>query len=225
MLEQGWALPPGLAEQAAGWQAEGLSVVYAGWDGRVRGALGLGETARPEAAEALAELNAMGIGVTVLTGDDAAAGQRWQQRLGVPVLAGQRPEDKLARLRAAGAGVLMVGDGINDGPALAAATVGIGLVHGADVAQSASEVILINDDLRTIPWLIVLARGALGRVRQNLAWAFVYNLVGLAAAVTGHMQPSIAALLMVANSALVTWNGLRLRRAMAVEESDDAKQG
>jgi cation transport ATPase len=225
MLEQGWALPPGLAEQAAGWQAEGLSVVYAGWDGRVRGALGLGETARPEAAEALAELNAMGIGVTVLTGDDAAAGQRWQQRLGVPVLAGQRPEDKLARLRAAGAGVLMVGDGINDGPALAAATVGIGLVHGADVAQSASEVILINDDLRTIPWLIVLARGALGRVRQNLAWAFVYNLVGLAAAVTGHMQPSIAALLMVANSALVTWNGLRLRRAMAVEEPNDAKQG
>jgi cation transport ATPase len=86
-------------------------------------------------------------------------------------------------------------------------------VQGSDVAQAAAEVILLNDDLRTIPWLIGLARQALGKVRQNLAWAFFYNLVGLTLAVTGHMQPVIAALLMVANSALVTWNGLRLRHA------------
>jgi heavy metal translocating P-type ATPase len=211
MAEQGLALPDELAEQAAGWQAAGLSVVYAGWAGRVRGVLGLGEEVRPEVATTLRELAGLQIGVTVLTGDDAAAGRRWQQSLSVPVRAEQRPEDKLAALTAAGAGVLMVGDGINDGPALAAATVGIGLVNGADVAQSASEVILLHDDLRAIPWLIALARQALGKVRQNLAWAFVYNLAGLALAVTGHMQPAIAALLMVANSALVTWNGLRLR--------------
>jgi len=214
MAEQGLALLDGLAEQAAAWQAAGLSVVYAGWDGAVRGALALGEAARDEAAAALAEIAALGIGVTVLTGDDAAAGRRWQARLGVLVLAEQRPEDKLARLQAAGDGVLMVGDGINDGPALAAATVGVGMVAGADVAQSASEVILLNDDLRAIPWLIGLARQALGKVRQNLIWAFIYNLIGLALAVTGHLQPSIAALLMVANSALVTWNGLRLRKAI-----------
>ncbi len=214
MSEAGLALGDTLAQRAASWQADGLTVVYAGWDGRVRGILGLGEQVRPEAATALRQLQAMGIGVTVLTGDDAAAGRRWQQALGVPVLAEQRPEDKLARLRAAGDGVLMVGDGINDGPALAAATVGIGMVAGADVAQSAAEVILLNDDLRTIPWLIGLARQALGKVRQNLIWAFIYNLVGLALAVTGHLQPSIAALLMVANSALVTWNGLRLRNTV-----------
>jgi len=213
MAEVGLELGDALAAQAARWQADGLSVVYAGWDGRVRGLLGLGELARAEAAAALREIEALGVGVTVLTGDDAAAGRRWQEALGVPVLAEQRPEDKLAQLRAAGEGVLMVGDGINDGPALAAATVGIGLVQGSDVAQAAAEVILLNDDLRTIPWLIGLARQALGKVRQNLAWAFFYNLVGLTLAVTGHMQPVIAALLMVANSALVTWNGLRLRHA------------
>jgi len=222
MAEQGLALPGELAEQATGWQAAGLSVVYAGWAGRVRGVLGLGEEIRPEVAATLRELAGLQIGVTVLTGDDMAAGQRWQQQLGVPVLAEQRPEDKLAALRAAGRrgrhdGVLMVGDGINDSPALAAATVGIGLVHGADVAQSAAAVILLRDDLRAIPWLIVLARQALGKVRQNLAWAFVYNLAGLGLAVTGHMQPAIAALLMVANSALVTWNGLRLRKLIGEE--------
>lgn len=209
MAQAGLTTGDALARIAADWQADGLTVIYAGWDGRVQGVLGLGEQARAEAAAALRQLQALGIGVTVLTGDDAAAGRRWQAALGVPVLAEQRPEDKLARLRAAGDGVLMVGDGINDGPALAAATVGIGLVHGSDVAQAAAEVILLNDDLRTIPWLIGLARRALGRVRQNLAWAFFYNLIGLTLAVTGHMQPVIAALLMVANSVLVTWNGLR----------------
>ncbi len=222
MDEAGLALGNALAERAASWQAAGLTVVYAGWDGRVQGIVGLGEQAREEAAMALHQLEALGVGVAVLTGDDAAAGRRWQQALGVPVLAEQRPEDKLAQLRAAGDGVLMVGDGINDGPALAAATVGIGLVQGSGVAHAAAEVILLNDDLRTIPWLIGLARQALGKVRQNLAWAFVYNLIGLALAVTGHMQPSIAALLMVMNSALVTWNGLRLRKAAILEEASRA---
>ncbi|MGC8781174.1 MAG: heavy metal translocating P-type ATPase, partial [Anaerolineae bacterium] len=102
MREAGLALGKALAERAASWQAEGLTVVYAGWDGRVQGIEGLGEQVREEAAMALRQLEALGIGVAVLTGDDAAAGRRWQQALGVPVLAEQRPEDKLARLRAAG---------------------------------------------------------------------------------------------------------------------------
>lgn len=220
MAEQGFAMPQDLADAAACWQREGLSVIYAGWDGLARAALALGETARPEAAAALQAVASLNIDVTVLTGDDAAAGARWQALLGVPVMAEQRPEDKLARLCAAGEGSLMIGDGINDGPALAAASVGIGMVAGAEVARAASEVILLRDDLTAIPWLIALARQAMAKVRQNLAWAFVYNLVGLALAVTGHMQPVIAALLMVANSALVTWNGLRLRKALGDEEED-----
>jgi P-type E1-E2 ATPase len=189
-------------------------VIYAGWDGLVRGMLALGEVARPEAAETLAQLQAHGVRVTVLTGDDAAAGQRWQQLLGAPVLADQRPEDKVARLAAAKptTGVAMVGDGINDGPALAAATVGISVSHGADVAQAAADAIMLHDDLRVIPWLLALARAAMGKVRQNLAWAFVYNIVGLGLAMTGHLQPVFSALFMAASSAIVTGNALRLRK-------------
>lgn len=213
MAEQGFTLPPTLAMQQQQWQEAGWSVVFVGWEGRIRGALALGESPRPELPAMLAGLQRLGIAVTVLTGDDARAGARWQQRLGVPVLAEQRPEEKLAVLRAAGPGVLMVGDGINDGPALAAATVGIGLVRGADVAQAAADVVLVGEDLRVIPWLITLAIEAMGRIRQNLAWAFAYNAVGLALAVSGHLQPVIAAFLMVLNSLLVTRNGMRLHKA------------
>jgi heavy metal translocating P-type ATPase len=213
MAEQGLAVPAALAVQQRLWQEAGWSVVFVGWEGRVRGALALGETPRPEIPAMLAACERLGIAVTVLTGDDARAGERWQRRLGVSVLAEQRPEDKLAVLRAAGEGVLMVGDGINDGPALAAATVGVGLVQGADVAQAAADVILLGDDLRLIPWLIDLAVQAMRRIRQNLIWAFLYNGVGLALAVSGHLQPVIAALLMVLNSLLVTRNGLRLHTA------------
>lgn len=213
MAEQGLALPATLAAQRQAWQDAGWSVVFVGWEGRVQGALALGETPRPEVPAMLAALNRLGVTVTVLTGDDARAGERWQRRLGVPVLAEQRPEDKLTVLRAAGEGVLMVGDGINDGPALAAATVGVGLVQGADVAQAAADVILLGDDLRLVPWLIDLAAQAMRRIRQNLTWAFIYNGVGLALAVSGHLQPVIAALLMVLNSLLVTRNGLRLHTA------------
>jgi P-type E1-E2 ATPase len=201
-----------LHTQAVTWQADGVTVVYAGWDQQVQGLLALGETLRPEATATLTQLQAAGLQVVVLTGDDEVAGAHWQRALAVPVLAEQRPEDKLQHLQRAGAGVLMVGDGINDGPALAAATVGIALQHGTDVAQVAADAILLHDDLRTIPWLLHLARLAMRKVRQNLTWAFTYNFIGVGLAMTGYLQPSIAALFMVASSLFVTANALRLRR-------------
>ncbi|MEZ4862501.1 MAG: cation-translocating P-type ATPase [Caldilineaceae bacterium] len=217
MAEAGLALSPALALAAVARQRLGLTVVYAGWAGAVQGILALGEKARPEAGVTLMQLQAAGVQVTVLTGDDRIAGARWQRDLAVPVLVEQRPEDKLHHLQRAGAGVLMVGDGINDGPALAAATVSIALHQGTDVAQAAADAILLHDDLSAIPWLLQLARLAMHKVRQNLAWAFTYNLVGVGLAMTGHLQPSIAALLMVASSLFVTSNALRLRRFPATE--------
>ena len=210
LAEQGLALPPRLAEQAQTWQERGLSLVFAGWDGRVTGLLGLGETVRPEAREVLSRLQELGLEVTVLTGDSRAAGRRYQELLGVPVLAEQRPEEKLARLEAAGEDAVMVGDGINDGPALAKAGVGIAMHRGTDVAQSAADVVLLQEDLRALPWLVGLSRAAMTKVHQNLAWAFVYNALGLALAVSGRLQPAIAALLMVLSSLVVTVNALGL---------------
>ncbi len=211
MATQGLDLPADLAALAEDWQRQGLCVVYAGWRGQVAGLLGLGEEIRPEAPQVVRRLQDMGLQVAVLTGDDAAAGERWRRWLGVPVYAEQQPEDKLARLRAAEAPVAMVGDGINDGPALAAATVGLALGQGTDVARAAADVILLGDDLQAVLWIIELAREAMRRVCQNLAWAFAYNLIGLGLAVTGHLQPVLAAAAMVASSLIVTGNALRLR--------------
>jgi P-type E1-E2 ATPase len=201
-----------LAEQARAWQAQGLMVIYAGWDGCVQGIIGLGERLRPETAVTIQQLQSMNVQTAVLTGDDEIAGQRWQQKLGVPVQAALAPADKVAHLRAAGPGTLMVGDGINDGPALAAASVGIAVSQGTDVAQEAADAILIQQNLTAVPWLIQLSRKTMRTVRLNLAWAFFYNVVGLGLAVSGHLQPALAALLMVLSSAVVTGNALRLRK-------------
>ncbi len=212
MADRGLVTMPALANAAMDWQAEGLSVIYAGWDGQVRGLLGLGEEARPMADGAVADLRRLGLDVSVLTGDDAAAGERWAQRLNVPVYAELLPEDKIRHLKESSRPVAMVGDGINDGPALAAAHVGIALSHGTDVARAAADAVLLGDDLRAVPWLIRLSRAAMHRVRQNLAWAFVYNLIGLGLAATGHLWPVLSALAMVLSSVFVTGNALRLRR-------------
>jgi len=216
MQEQMLLCPPTLAEQAAHWQEQGMMTLFAGWRGRVRGVLALAETIRPGAAQTLAQLQELGLSVAILTGDDAQAGKRWQRELGVPVFAGLHPKDKAARLNQTENGI-MVGDGINDGPALAAADVGVAVSVGADVAQAAADAVLITGNLAAgnlaaIPWLVQFSRLTMRKVRQNLAWAFFYNLIGLALAVSGRLQPEVAALFMVASNLIVTSNALQLRK-------------
>ena len=210
----------GLLDAATSWQEAGLTVVYAGWDGKVQGLLGLGERLRPEASQALSDLREMGIETSVLTGDPS--GGRYSERLSVPVYADLSPEDKLRRLEAGSAA--MVGDGINDGPALAAATVGIAVNGGADVAQSAADVVLLREDLSAIPWLFGLTRAVQRKVRQNLGWAVSYNAVGITLAMAGLLQPVLAALAMVFSSLLVTYNALRLRHHPGLEAGPDLQQ-
>jgi cation transport ATPase len=135
--------------------------------------------------------------------------------LNVPLLAEQLPEDKVEAVleaRRRFGPVAMVGDGINDAPALAASEVGIALGCGADLSRESAAVCLLSDDLARLPWTIQLSRQTIRVIRQNLCWAFSYNLIGIGLAATGRLSPVFSALAMVASSAFVVSNSLRLDR-------------
>jgi cation transport ATPase len=155
----------------------------------------------------------MGLEVCILTGDHHHRAARLARQLKVDVQGQLLPHDKLdalRNLRAQHGSVVMVGDGVNDAPALAAADVGIALGCGADVSREAADVCLMGNQLSAIPWAVQWARDSRRVVRQNLFWAFAYNLVGVALAVTGYLNPIIAAVAMVGSSLWVVSNSLRL---------------
>jgi heavy metal translocating P-type ATPase len=220
MSNENLTMPDEIKQHAEAWKSSGWIVVYAGWDGQVRGIIGLGETVRAEAKGVVDDLSSRGLTPAVLTGDESAAGTRWQKSLGIPVHAALSPDEKMTRLAGNAA---MVGDGINDAPALAAATVGLAMNHGADVARTAADILLMRDDLKVIPWLFDLSRESMKRVRQNLGWAFVYNIIGVGLAMAGLLQPVFAAFAMVASSIFVTTNAMKMNRFPLLygEEEDD----
>lgn len=188
-------------------------LVAIGYDGRVRGLFVLEESLRPEAATALEACQTLGLDQSILTGDRQARGAALAARLGRPVLAELLPEQKLAAIRAAHdrfGRVAMVGDGLNDAPALAAADVGIALGCGADVSRDSAGVCLATNDLNLVPWSCQLARQTVHTIRTNLAWSFGYNGVGVIVALFGRLHPALAAALMVISSLMVLANSLRL---------------
>lgn len=197
----------------AGGGAATLSAIA--WGGKVRGIFIFQESLRPATAATLAGCRELGLSITILTGDRQPRADRLAEALGVPVLAEQLPADKVAVVRAArtsGRLVAMVGDGINDAPALAASDVGIALGCGADLARDTAGVCLLSNDLHRVPWTIALARKTVRVVRQNLLWAFSYNIVGITLAATGQLSPVWSAAAMVASSVFVVTNSLRLHR-------------
>ena len=191
----------------------GKSICCVGWSGMVRCVFFLQESIRPSATTALGALKGMAITPSVLTGDHALRGAQLAQQLSVDVRADLSPEAKTAALMAIRlqfGPVAMVGDGVNDSPALASADVGIALGCGADIARDAADVCLLGEDLGTIPTLIELSRQTLRTIRLNLFWAFAFNLVGMTLAATGQLTPIFAAIAMVLSSLLVVGNSLRL---------------
>jgi P-type Cu+ transporter len=216
LADRGLAISERLKDRCAQWEASGRSVVQAGWDGQVRGAIGVTDTIRPSAAAAVDDLRRMGLHTILLTGDSDVVAQAIAAEAGVDeVIAGALPEDKAAvvtRLRAQGRRVAMAGDGMNDGPALAAADLGLALGSGTDVAISAADLILLRDDLRVVPEAINLARATLTVIRRNLAWAFGYNVAAIPIAAAGFLNPLIAGAAMAASSAFVVASSVRLRR-------------
>jgi heavy metal translocating P-type ATPase len=211
----GLAVPGALASQGRRWEQDGCTVVLAGWDGQVRGAFAVADTIKPSAAPAVAQLRDLCLRTVLLTGDSQATAQAVAVQAGTDeVIAGALPDHKVAVIRdlqARGRRVAMVGDGVNDGPALAAADLGIALGSGTDVAISAADLIVVRDDLGAVPDAIRLARGTLGVIRGNLAWAFGYNIAAIPLAAAGFLNPLIAGAAMALSSAFVMANSVRLR--------------
>ena len=212
----GMTVPAELAAQCRSWERDGCTAVLIGWGGAIKGAVAVTDTVKPSAAAAVARLRSLGLRPVLLTGDNEATARAVAAQAGIDeVIAGTLPADKaavIARLQSQGHRVAMVGDGVNDSPALAAADLGLALGSGTDVAMSAADLILLRDDLRCVPDAILLARATFRTIRRNLAWAFGYNAAALPLAALGLLNPVIASVAMTLSSAFVVASSLRLQR-------------
>ena len=212
----------GLAARAGALAGEGRTVVHVGVDGRAAALIAIADAPRETAVAAVAALKALGIRPVMLTGDNRATAERIAAEVGIDeVIAEVLPGDKAAKvaeLQGQGRKVAMVGDGVNDAPALAQADVGIAIGTGTDVAIEASDITLISGDLRGVVTAIALSKATMGTIKWNLFWAFFYNtiLIPVAAGVLFPffgllLNPVIAAAAMALSSVTVVSNSLRLR--------------
>jgi len=214
--EMGLGLPPELEEHALRLEGEGKTAIFCGWDGEVRGVLAVADTLRADARAAVADVASMGIEVMMITGDNRVTAEAIAAQLGIRrVLAEVLPEDKVAevrRLQEDGRVVAMVGDGVNDAPALVRADLGIAIGTGTDVAIESSDITLLSADLGGVATALRLARRTFRTILQNLGWAFGYNVAAIPLAVVGLLNPVIAGAAMAFSSVSVVANSLRLSR-------------
>jgi Cu2+-exporting ATPase len=216
LQKKGIQLESGQLQQAEKLRKEGKTVIFVACDGRLAGLIGLIDTLRKEAPAMISSLKAMGIDIIMLTGDNEEVSRYVAGRCGISnVRANLDPLAKAEAVRAlkkSGATVMMAGDGINDAPALTEADTGLTLGSATGIALESAGVAILNDDLRLVALLIAHARRSFAIIRQNLFWAFGYNMLALPLAVTGILHPIVAAILMASSSLVVVGNSLRLRK-------------
>ncbi|HEY6759620.1 MAG TPA: HAD-IC family P-type ATPase, partial [Baekduia sp.] len=197
-------------------EAAGRTAVLVAWDGAVRGMVAVADTVKPTSAAAIGDLRRLGLTPVLVTGDNATTARAVAREVGIDdVIAEVLPAGKadvVARLQDEGKVVAMVGDGVNDAPALAQADLGLAIGTGTDVAIEASDLTLISGDLHGAADAIRLSRATLRTIRQNLAWAFGYNIAAIPLAAAGLLSPLIAGAAMALSSISVVLNALRLRR-------------
>ena len=208
-------LSPEVSWAKADAEAAGRTVVTVGWNGEARGILIVADTVKPTSAEAIAQLKDLGLTPILLTGDNEAVARQIAGEVGIDeVIAGVMPADKVdvvTRLQGAGKVVAMVGDGVNDAPALAQADLGLAMGTGTDVAIEASDITLVRGDLRAAVDAIRLSRKTLSTIKTNLFWAFAYNVAAIPVAALGMLNPMLAGAAMAFSSVFVVGNSLRLR--------------
>jgi len=212
LADQGIAVDAALARSLAD---EGRTVVAVGNAERALGLVAIADALRPTSRDAVARLRELGVGVVMLTGDNAGTAARIAREVGIDrVEAGVLPQNKAAAvsgLKGPDRLVGMAGDGINDAPALAAADVSFALASGSDIAIEAADVTLMRNDLGSVADAVLLSRATVRKIRQNLFFAFVYNVLGIPLAALGFLSPVIAGAAMAMSSVSVVTNSLSLR--------------
>ena len=223
MAEWRVAIPAELDAARRDAEEQGRTAVLAAWDGAVRGVLVISDTVKPSSSEAIVALRELGLEPVLLTGDNETTARAVAAEVGIErVVAEVLPAEKadvIERLQAEGRVVAMAGDGVNDAPALAQADLGLAIGTGADVAIEASDLTLVSGDLRAAADAIRLSRATLRTIKQNLGWAFGYNVAALPLAAAGLLNPVIAGVAMALSSVSVVGNALRLRRFRPLHET------